>query len=97
MTTSDKPRRRMAHGVARQLGEGRGLPLSVRELEILGAVMAGHVTGADLARVLHSSYSVTRYHLCGIYIKLDAANLADVILMVTGRKACPVDLSEYVF
>jgi DNA-binding NarL/FixJ family response regulator len=52
---------------------GEGVPLSDRELEILGLVAAGS-TNADVARKLWVTEQTVKFHLRNIYRKLDVAN-----------------------
>jgi DNA-binding CsgD family transcriptional regulator len=80
-----------------ELGELIGLPFSAREVEIIRLVLSGKVTGNEIGRALFITEFGARSHLSNIYTKMNATNLAEVVLMVLGRIPCPVDLAPYKF
>lgn len=66
--------------------------LTKQERNVLAAVLAGHVTYEALASTLNLAENTVRRHLHSIYLKADAVNLADLVLMALGRKPSAVDL-----
>ena len=72
----------------------QGDPLSAREAEVVSALVAGHTTNADLARVLVLSERTVQTHLYTIFLKTGAQNKADLVLMVWGRKRCTITLAD---
>lgn len=82
------PSRRINRELAGLLGE----PLSARERDTVTALLAGHVTAKAIGCALSLTESTVRAHLYHIYAKAGAINLADLVLMATGRKASAVEL-----
>ena len=70
-----------------------GKPLSDREHEVTQAILAGCTTKAMLAARLGIAGGTVGSHLTRIFAKTGAVNLADLILMAWGRKACVIDLN----
>lgn len=78
-----------------ELGEGLGLSLTEREVEIIKLILAGYTTRADIAPPLSIAERTVHHHLFHIYAKTGAVNMADLVLMAVGRKSCAVDMSEF--
>lgn len=74
-----------------------GKPLSDREHEVTQAILAGCTTKALLAARLEIAGGTVGSHLTRIFAKTGAVNLADLILMAWGRKACAIDLNTEAF
>lgn len=85
----------MNKSVKRQMGLQRGEPLTPAERETLQAVMVGHTVRSELAAVLSLSRCGVNVRLSQIYAKTGADTLADVVLMVYGKKASAINLSEF--
>lgn len=85
----------MNKSVKRQMGLQLGEPLTRGEIETLRAVMSGHTVRADLAKVLNLSRCGVNVRLSNIYAKPGADTLADVVLMVFGKKSSAIDLSSF--
>lgn len=89
--------RKRADYIDAQLRSLRGKPLTRREREVVRAILAGHTTHAALGEALTISYGTVRSHVWRLLAKTGAVNMADLILMTLGRKACPVDFSGIVW
>lgn len=98
MTTRDTTRgKKRADHIDKALGRLWGKPLTGREVEVVGAILAGHTTNQQIAQRLVVTRKTTQTHLGNIYAKTGAQNHADLILMALGRKACAVDLSNIIW
>lgn len=75
-----------------ELGALHGKPLTRREQDVVQAVLAGCTTRQTIGAHLTVSYRTANAHLWRIYAKTGAINLADLVLMAVGRKACPIRL-----
>lgn len=75
-------------------GEGEGIPLSEREIDVVLAIMAGHTVVRDIARSVGTTETTINNYLHYIYRKAGAVNMSAVILMVAGITPCGPALSE---
>jgi DNA-binding CsgD family transcriptional regulator len=87
------PRRKQSDQIAADLGTLAGKPLTRREKDVVQAILAGCTTRQAIGAHLFVSYRTANAHLWRIYAKSGAINLADLVLMAVGRKACAVKLS----
>lgn len=61
---------------------------------VVRALLAGHTTSVAIGEALTISYGTVRSHLWRLFAKTGAVNMTDLVLMVLGRKPCPIDFSE---
>lgn len=64
--------------------------LTERELEVVLALVNGHITSQRLADHLKITERTARCHLSRIYLKIGAVNMSDLILIALGRRITPV-------
>lgn len=69
-------------------GEGEGIPLSEREIDVVLAIMAGNTVVRDIARAIGTTETTVNNYLHYIYRKAGAVNMSAVILMVAGITPC---------
>ncbi len=85
--------KKRADYIDKALGQLRGKPLTAREIQVIGAILAGYTTNERIGSVLVIARKTVQAHLGNIYAKTGADDKADLVLMVLGRKACAVDLT----
>lgn len=86
--------RKRADYIDKALGRLLGKPLTRREVEVVGAILAGHTTNEQIGATLVIARKTVQAHLGNIYAKTGGVDKADLILMALGRKPCAVDLTN---
>lgn len=75
-------------------GEGEGIPLSEREIDVVLAIMAGKTVVREIAAAIGTTETTVNNYLHYIYRKAGVPNMSAVILMVAGITPCGPALSE---
>ncbi len=76
-------------------GYGRGELLTDGESAVVQAILSGHTTCKDIANHLRLKVGTVRTYMSLIYAKTRARNMAELVLMKTGRVQCDIDLGPY--
>lgn len=98
MTTRENTRgKKRPDYIDMALGQLSGKPLTRRETQVVAVILAGDTTNERIGAALVITTKTVQTHLFHIYAKTGAADKADLILMVMGRKACAVDLSNIIW